>query len=335
MKCITSFIFLTLLSISSVLCRYQTGTATVGYLKYRLYNDGKATVYDTTSSYISNLTIPAKITYSGKSYLVSEIAANTFTSKEVTKITVDGNNTGLLIRENAFYEIRVLKEFNMNSMFVDVEIGGFRSVGNYVQFQGIGSQYAADKYVEKLLKKWNLPIRKSYANDEWVKMQDLFTLGKVFQRNFGNYDKVAVPDNAINVLFIGAGSTNGLARLYRLFANTMGVYTNEIMVGCDNIHICWNYVLVNKNQGKKWHVFDVMDKIGDNTTWNLSAFKEEYRYLPTLKKFYGSSYNLDPHTFVVHTKKYNYPNESQSFYPDVMNFDEWLRYNPGYPRTLN
>jgi len=201
MKCITSFIFLTLLSISSVLCRYQTGTATVGYLKYRLYNDGKATVYDTTSSYISNLTIPAKITYSGKSYLVSEIAANTFTSKEVTKITVDGNNTGLLIRENAFYEIRVLKEFNMNSMFVDVEIGGFRSVGNYVQFQGIGSQYAADKYVEKLLKKWNLPIRKSYANDEWVKMQDLFTLGKVFQRNFGNYDKVAVPDNAINVLF--------------------------------------------------------------------------------------------------------------------------------------
>jgi hypothetical protein len=332
MKSIASFFLLTLLSITSVFCRKQIGSTIVDNVRYKLYDDGKATIYGVTKSYIAALTIPPSITYNNRSYSISEIAADSFKGKEITDITILGNNSGLLIKENAFNGIRVFKNFYIYSPYVDVELGGFNNIGNYVQFMGSGSRYATDRYAEKLLKQWGLPVRKNYKYvNDWDRMKDLFTLAKNFQRTFGHYDKVAYPDNAVNVMFVGAGSTNGLARLYKVFAMNMGIEYNELMAGCDNIHKCWNYVLVDIDEGKKWYVIDAKEKIGDNTNWNLSAFKKESKILPYLNKFYGET--VDPHDFVVLNLIYNYPGETR-FNIDAINFDEWLQGNSDYGRTL-
>jgi len=82
-------------------------------------------------------------------------------------------------------------------------------------------------------------------------MKDLFTLAKQIQRTFGLYDKVAYPDNAANVAFIGSGSRDGFARLYRIIAIVMGFKDDQILVGCDNIHYCWNYVKVDVYEGQR------------------------------------------------------------------------------------
>lgn len=332
MKCLTSIITLAVLSITTVFARpTQVGTTSFAGLKYRLYTDGKATIYGTSYNHIQSTTIPASVTYQNKQYLVSEIAAESFVDKEVNKLYVDGGNTGLLIKKNAFYGMRGLKEFGIYSKYVTAEIGGFNGVGNFVEFLGEGIPNIVDDYSEKLLKQWDLPVRKNYKYvNNWERMQELFTLGKRVQETFGIYDKVANPANAANVMFIGAGSSNGVSRVYRLLAIAMGIPHTEVLVGSDNIYYSWNYVKIDIGDGKgtKWYIFDIIqDKIGKNTSWNLSAFKTDSQQVNKLKKFYGEFYTINANNFVVFTNRYNYPNESRVNDTAGVNFNTWVKNN--------
>jgi len=337
MKCIASFVVLALSSVATVLARKEVGRYGNGD-NYRLYDDGKASLAGTYKDNVNEFIIPAYITVSGKKYPVSEIEEKVFNGRNIKAITIDGGNTGLVIKKNAFYGIKGLKEFNIYSRYVDAELGGFEGVGNYVQFQGSGIPNTVDKYCEKLLKKWNLPVGKNYkyvSDDD--KKHDLFTLLKTMKKNFGIYDKVAYPDNAANVAFIGAGSLNGLTRLYRIMAIVMGVPYDEVLAGCDNVHYCWNYAKVvgfrDTSNIKKWHVIDYRAEIRDYIVYSPHSFQKESNFLNTLKDYYGKS-SINPHDFVIHNDRYNYPYESRYNYLNSEKFDDWLLRNNGGKRTL-
>jgi len=336
MKCITSFFFVALTSVATVLARKEVGRYSNGY-NYRLYDDGKASLVGTYYDNIKEATIPAYITANGRQYPVSEVEEKVFNGRNVAKITIDGNNMGILIKKNAFSGVKGLREFNIYSRYVDVEIGGFSGIGTLVQFQGSGIPNTVERYSEKLLKQWGLPVGKNYKYvDDRNRKQDLFTLGKTMQKTFGIYDKIAYPDNAANVMFIGSGSSNGLTRLYRIMAMVMGFPSDEVLAGCDNMHYCWNYVKVNVYNGnqKKWHVYDIQDPIYKTTTFDYGSFQKEFLFLNTLKRYYGKSTTIDPHKFIIHNDRYNYPNESRYNYLNSENFDDWLKRNNAGERTL-
>lgn len=335
MKCISSVILLAL-SVVTVFGRKQIGTHNNGYT-YELYDDNRATLVTTYYNSLNEFSIPAYVSVKGKFYTVSEIKEDALYGKDVKKITIDGDNPGLFIKKNAFRGVRGLKEFYINSKQVDVEVGSFNGVGNYVQFQGAGIQDTVERYALKLLKKWSLPIGKNYEYvDEYDRMGDLFLLAKNMQRSFGLYDKVAYPDNAANVAFIGAGSRDGFARLYRIFAMVMGFKDDQVLVGCDNIHYCWNYVKVNVNEGERtWHVLNALDTIEDMFLMKVNSFQDEKDFIEnTLKPFYGEYYTLKPHEFIIHNDRYNYPGESKYNYLNNEKFDSWLSKNNAGKRTL-
>jgi len=156
------------------------------------------------------------------------------------------------------------------------------------------------------------------------------------QKEFGLYDKVAYPDNAANVCFIGAGSTKGLSVLYRYIAIVMGISYTEVLTGCDNIHYCWNYLNVTgfRETTKKWHVFDLQDPIPDYLVYSPHSFKKESDFLNTLTNYYGSSTYYDPHKFIIVNNYINFPYESRNKYPETEKFDDWLKNNSNTPRTL-
>ncbi|ORX88222.1 hypothetical protein BCR32DRAFT_273775 [Anaeromyces robustus] len=331
MKCLGSYIILTLLSIVSVFSappsRYLERNVEIGDFKYHLYSDGKATIYKVLEDDLEEVTIPGSIEYNHKYYLVNEIAAKTFTNKSIYKIIVDSSNTDLLIKKNAFYETRLCKEFAVYSQYVSAEIGGFSGIGNYVQFLGAGIPHLVDTYSEKLLKKWNLPVRKNY---QYVKdserNEELIKLGEKVQETFGHYDNAAYPNSVANVMFMGVGSSEGLSRLYRVIAITMGIPDDEVLAGGDNIHFSWNYVKINIGKGKKWYILDIIK----TTEWNVyKGFTTDAKKVEYLKSFYGEYYDIKASNFVIFNNRYNYPYESRYNYNLTENFNSWLSRNNG------
>jgi len=338
MKCIASFIIVAL-SVAAAFAKKEVGRYSNGD-NYRLYDDNTASLAGTYRDNVKEFVIPAYITdVKGKRYPVTEVEENAFNKRNIQKITIDGNNTGIVIKKNAFYGVVGLKEFNFYSRFVDVEIGGFDNVGSNVLFQGSGLPNAVDKLCEKYLKKWELSVGKNYryVSDD-RKKRDLFHLLKNFKNTFNIYEKMAYQDGAATVAFLGAGSRNGLTRLFRVMAITMGIPSDEILAGCDNIHYCWNYVKCvgwsDQSEAKKWHVLDYDEKIGSNLYYNPHAFQKEYSFVKTLKNFYGKSIQVNPHDFIVHNDRYNYPNESRYNYLNSENFDHYLQRTNGGERTL-
>ncbi|ORX49005.1 hypothetical protein BCR36DRAFT_584114 [Piromyces finnis] len=331
MKCIASLILVTLSCVASVLARKEIGRYSNGY-NYKIYDDGKATLVGTYYDNISEAKIPAYITFNNKQYPVSEVDENAFKGRQIAAVSIDAKNTGILIKKNAFNGIKGLKAFYMYSSYVDVEVDGFSGVGINVQFQGSGLQNALEKYCQRYLKSWSLPIGKNYSyTSEETKMRDLFTLAKNMRKNFGN-DKIAYPDNAANVAFLGAGSKDGYARLYRIMAMVMGFKYEKILVGCDTMYYCWNYVMLNDTE-RTWKVVYALKSIADHTIYNSSYFTTEADFIKnTLKPFYGTT--IDPHKFIVHNTRINYPGESKYDYLNDENFDDWLKRNNGGKRTL-
>jgi len=336
MKCLASIVLLAISSIATVFARTEVGRHKSGF-DYILYDDGQASIVGTYYDSLGDVFIPPYVVANKKQYLVTEIAAKAFYGKQVTKVTIEGDNS-IIIRKNAFSGVKGLKEFNIINKNLDAEIGGFSGVGTLVQFKGEGIPNIVDKYCQRLLKQWNLPVGKNYKYvDDKTKKQDLFTLGKNMQNTFGIYDKIAYPDNAANVAFIGSGSSNGLSRLYRIMAIVMGFSYEEVLVGCDNMHYCWNYVKVNVyNQNtKKWHVYDIQDPIYKTTVFDNGSFQKESTFLNTLKRYYGSTTTIDPHKFIVFNNRYNYPNENRvNNLSNSENFDDWLKRTNGGVRTL-
>jgi len=335
MKCFASIVIFTLSCVANVLARTKVGTYRGSY-NFDLYSDGKATIVGTYYDSMRDASIPPYIMVNKKQYLVTEIGADAFNGKEINQVTIDGNSD-LLIKKDAFYGVKNLKKFVVTNKLVDAEIGAFRGIGTLVHFEGVGIENTVDRYSARLLKQWKLPVGKNYKYvDDDDKKHDLFTLGKQMQKQFGIYDKVAYPDNAANVCFIGSGSSNGLARLYRIMAMVMGISPNEVLTGCDNMHYCWNYVKVIgfREDKVKWHVFDIQDPIRDYLVYSPHSFKKESVFLSTLNKYYGNSVTIDPHKFIIFNNIYNYPNESSSYSTVNEKFDNWLKRNNAGVRTL-
>jgi len=335
MKKITNFFFIVTTFIATVFARKEVGRPNINGVYYACYDDGKATLTSCKKD-VYEFTIPATVKYQGKRYQVTMVQANAFNGRDISIINVDSSNKALLLKRNAFNGIFYLREFRFNSKKTEPEIDAFGRNGVLTYFSGPGVPYAMEKLIPKYLKKWKLPVGKNYTNASgYETMRDLFLLAKNFQRNFGVYDKSSSLSSAVDITFNGSGNVEAYARLYRIMAIFMGIPENEIMVGNDTIHQCWNYVKVDNYTGeKRWYVVDASKYIDDNANMDNSYFQYEKNFINnTLKQFYGEYYTLYPHNFIVYLNKYNYPGES-SPNPNTMDFDSWLVRNGGNKRTL-
>jgi len=335
MKCIASFVILALTCVASVLARKQVGRPNIGGYIYACYDDNRATLIGTTKTSASQYKIPAYVTYQGKDYRVTIVQANGFKGVKIPKISVDPANTALLLKHNAFNGIVGLKEFNIDSKKVEPEIGAFNGVGTDVLFQGVGTVDALDKLIVRYLKKWKLQIGKDYTNvSETDKMKDLYALALNMKKNFINDNVGAYPDRPASVAFIGHGARGGHARLFRNMALTMGFRSEDVLVGCDTMTYCWNYIKINNNSGgKKYHVLDISDGINEYVNLDTSVFQKENNFINnTLTRFYKNYYTIDAHTFNVHFNMWFYKDEPM--YQTVYNFDTWIKDNKAVKRTL-
>jgi len=335
MNCITNFILLALTCIVSVFARKEIARPTINGFIYALYDDGRATLTGCKYGY-NEWTIPAYVTYQGERYQLTIIQGSVFKNEDFNVISVAADNKALLIKRNAFNGIRSIREFRFNSKKVEPEIGSFNGASLGILIRGQGIPYAMEKLTKQYFKKWKITFGKDYTNvSESERMKDLFTLAKNFQRNFSIYEKVLHGDNAANVALLGSGNTEGYARLYRVMAIFMGFPEDHILVGCDTIHLCWNYVKVDNYDGvRKWHVVDATQYISDAMNMNYLYFQDEKEYVKsTLNPYYHGDYTVSPHNFVIKINKYNYLGEP-SVKPFDVNFDTWLKNNNGGLRTL-
>jgi len=336
MKCFASFVILALTCVISVFAiRNEVGRPNINGFYYACYEDGKATLTGTTHASYYSYIIPDYVTYQGKQYKVTIVQANAFNGSQFTKISVHSKNTALLLRPSALNGVKGLKEFNFNSVKVEPEIDAFKGVGTTTNFQGAGIPYSLEKLSIRYLKKWKLPYGKNYQGaTEMEKMQDLYLLAKNMQRTFSIYDKITNPNAAATIALAKQGSRDAFARLYRVMAMVMGIPENQILVGCDTIKLCWNYVYIDPNNktNRNWHVVNALQSIADSSTMNTAYFQKERNFIKnTLKPFYGSNTNVQSSKFIVHLDVYNYIGENK--YNKNMNFDEWIEKNNMYYRT--
>jgi len=336
MKCIASFVLLVATFIATTYARNEVvrPRPMINNCYYALYDDNRATLTSCTKD-VDTFTIPAYVSYQGKKYDVTIIQANAFKGRNINTISVASGNKALLLRRNAFNGISYLRKFNFYSKKTEPEIDAFPRNGVLTQFSGQGIQYAMEKLIPKYLKKWKLPVGKDYTNvSGHDTMKDLFLLAKNFQRNFGIYDKSTSLNSAVDTVFNGVGNVEAYPRLYRAMALTMGIPSNEILLGHDYYHQFWVYIKLDNYTGsKKWYVIDPSKYIEDNVNMDNSYFQTEKSFIAnTLQPFYGQNFIIYPHNFIIYVNVYNYQGEPGPNY--TMDFDSWLMRNGGYARTL-
>jgi len=331
MKCAASLVLLVLISLTSVFAVTEVGRIKGSYY-YRCYDDGTATFTGTTINFAQEYTIPAYVTYQGKNYRVTTVLANVFKGKKRTRINIDKDNAGLLLQKGAFNGILGLRQFNIYSKNVKAEIGAFENIGNYTRFGGEGLPNTIDNHAMKYLNRWGLPVRKNYnsVSDE----ERIDDLTRLYWRmdNFFDYadlNSVSHGRTVATLLFTSYGHYEGFARLYRVFAMTMGINSKHILVGTDNhIHNYFNYVLVNKNSGiRKWHVVDL------SRSDVPVLFEKEKDYIKLIQ---GNLYKIhyDSKYFGVFMDIYNYDGEIGINDSRCPSFDYWLSTIGGGQRTL-
>jgi len=335
MKCIASFVLLVASLIATTYARKEVARPKINNCYFALYDDNRATLTSCTKD-VDTYVIPANVEYQNKKYDVTIVQANAFNGRNINTISVASGNKALLLKRNAFNGISYLRKFNFYSKKTEPEIDAFPRNGILTHFSGEGIPYAMEKLIPKYLKKWKLPVGKDYTNVSGRDtMKDLFLLANNFQRNFGIYDKSTSLNSAVDIAFNGVGNVEAYPRLYRVFALTMGIPENRIVVGRDTIHQCWIYIQVEKfsTQKNKWYVIDASKYIEEDIVLGTGYFQLEKDFINnTLKPFYGSAYTLKPHDFMVFVNKYNYDGESGPNYN--ITFDNWLLRNGGGIRTL-
>jgi len=336
MKC-TALLILVLTTLSSVFAATEVGRIKGSYY-YRCYDDGTATFTGTTVNSATEYTIPAYVTYEGKNYRVTTVIANVFKGKTRSRISIDKDNTGLLLQKNAFNGILGLKEFNIYSKNVVPEIGAFDNIGKNTKFGGEGLPNAINKLANKYLNKWGLPVRKNYNSiSDIERMRDLANLSM----NVNQFIYlVSVPNGntVATALFTRSCDEEGLARLYRVFALAMGYNEKHILVGCDNYHKnLFNYVLINNNSGiRKWHVLNPLRFYPDGITNDMiarSLFEKEKKFIEEIKKNYRG-YNFLPEKFMIYNNVYNFEGETGFTGNKAELFNSWLTRVGGGQRTL-
>jgi len=322
-----NYILLALICLSSVFAATEVGRIKGSYY-YRCYDDGTATFTGTTVNSAKEYTIPAYVTYEGKNYRVTTVLENVFNGKTRSIINIDKDNTGLLLKRNAFTGIKGLTQFNIYSKNVEAEIHALYHMGKNVTFSGEGLQNVMDKVVIKYLNYWGLPVRKNFnsvPDAERIHYLGSLAYNLISEFNLGlrGYNNT-VP----NTLFADH-DFEGLNRLYRVFALAMGYNYKHIQVASDiDQSRFFLYVLINKNSGiRKWHVLDIGKSYIPYEEADFGKYiKREKEFIQTL------SPNLDPNYFIIHNNLYNVENEVYSG-PEFELFNDWLKVNGGQ-RTL-
>jgi len=337
MKCIANIVLLVATFIATTYARNEVvkPRPIINNCYYALYDDNRATLTSCTKD-VDTFTIPDYVEYQNKRYALTMIQANAFKGRNINQINVSSQNKALLLKRSAFNGISYLRRFNFYSKKTEPEIDAFPRTGVLTHCMGEGIPYAMEKLIPKYLKKWKLPVGKDYSTaTPHDIMNDLFLLAKTYRKNFGLYDKSTSLGSAVDLTFNGIGNVEAYARLYRIFALTMGINENEMIVGHDNVHQFWVYFKFGKyHDAPKWYVIDPTRSIDDNVGYDSTYFQFESDFInKTLKPLYGSSVTLQPKKFVVYGNKYNYDGEPGNNY--IAYFDGYItRYGGGGSRTL-
>jgi len=298
----------------------------------------KATVMG-VDKYETDVTIPAFITVEGKRYYINQIGPAAFSNTNVQRITVGSNIQSLHISYYAFFDAKNIRSIRLNTERVTADESAFTNISTLVGFEGVGARSLANDMAKKLLQSWGLPVGKDYTNVSRVDFNSaLYTLAYYVKKNFYVYDKIAYPDNAVNVLALKGGNTNGIARTYRILAKNMGFQYNDVHVGSDTGYFSWNYVYISKNgQTKKWYNLDIVNTDFPSAQYNSNVFKTLEQQKRVLRNKYGSGADqyLNIDNWIIFNNEYNYPGEfiyvqGQKYYfdsPRTETFYGWCARN--------
>jgi len=273
----------------------------------------KATVMGVKTSGVYEVTIPSYITVEGRRYYINQIGPGAFSNSDVQRINVPSDVQSLNISYNAFFDAKNIRNIKLDTEKVTADNGAFTNIGTLVGFEGVGARSLANDMAKKLLQSWGLPVGKDFTNVSSNEFnRALYTLAYYVKKNFGVYDKIAYKDNAVSVLAIGAGGSNGIARVYRILAKNMGFQYNDVHVGSDTGYYSWNYVYINKTGTyKQWYNLDIVNTNFPSTQYNSSVFRTKAQQRSVLRSKYGSGAEqyLNTDNWIIFNNEYNYPGE--------------------------
>jgi len=285
----------------------------------------KATIMGIRNKNATDVTLKPYITVEGQRYYVNQIGAGAFSNTEVERLTIGNNIQSINFSYSSLFNANKIRSIKLNTERITADDGAFTNISNLVNFEGVGARSLANDMARKLLQKWGLPIAKDYTNVSDLEFNKaLYTLAYYVKNNFYVYDKIAYPDNVVNVLALMGGNTNGIARAYRILAKIMGFQHNDVHVGNDTGYYSWNYVYINKTGTyKMWYNLDIVNTQFLSTNYNSSVFRtlEQQKSVLQQKYGYGGSIYLDTDNWIIYNNEYNYPGEfifvnGQKYYYD-------------------
>jgi len=299
-----------------------------GTFKYWISDTSmKATIMGLVDKSRTSATVNQYITVEGQRYYVYQVGAGAFSGSSLQNLYVNSNVESMNFSPNAFQGASNIRTIYLNNNKVTADVGAFDGCGPYLGFSGKGTESLINDYAKKLLSSWGLPVNKDYTNlSDATRMRALHKLARIVKEKFGTNDKIAYPSNVAVTLAIKTGNTLGIARAFRVLALNMGFKYNDVHVGTDNAYYSWNYVYVNKGNGKKWYNLDIINSdIPSSYTPNIFVTKAAQKNV--LTKAYGSiaefvSDNLNPDNWRIFINQYGFNGESISETSEK--FYDWL-----------
>lgn len=324
MKVLGSLFTFALLGVSAVF-----GQSNIAYGDTFIYqvsnSDKKATLVGLNGNekFLSDANLRPTVMSGGITYNVNQIGSNAFANTGVEVIFVNNDIQSLHFANNALSNAKKLRSVRLNVEKVTADEGAFNNLSPLVDFEGVGARSLAIDISKKLLKSWNLPIGQDFtAVSTYEFKKNLLTLAYNVKRNFKVDNNVANPNNAVNVLALKAGSSNGIARAYRILALTMGYQYNDVHVGGDGGDHSWNYVFITMNGSPRtWYNLDIVNTDITNK-YDVSFFRTKEQQKNVLQQKYGYSQYLNTDNWIIFRNEYNYPgeffiSEGQKYYYDI------------------
>jgi len=325
MKFLGSLFTFALLGISTVFAEPEINQYDDTFHYWISTTNKKATIMGVNNKYNTDVTIKPYITVEGQRYYVNQIGAGAFSNTEVQSITVGNDVQSLNFSYNSLFNANRIRSIKLNTEKVTADFGAFTNISKLVGFEGVGARSLANDMAKKLLQNWGLPIGKDYTNVSSYEFNSaLYTLAYYVKKNFYVDDKIAYADNAVTVLALNGGNTNGIARAYRILAKAMGFQYNDVHVGNDTGYYSWNYVYIVKDGNyKKWYNLDIVNTEFSSLNYNPNVFRTLEQQKSVLKQKYGNGGDryLNTDNWIIYNNEYNYPGEfifvnGQKYYYD-------------------
>jgi len=333
MKLLGSLFTLAVLGISTVFCAPTPDINQYDDTFHYWISDTnkKATIMGINNKVAKTATVKPYIIVEGERYYVYQIGAAAFTNSNLETLIINDKDAyandqfveSINISHNALRGATKLKNIELNTDKVTADLYAFDGVSTNINFSGKGVPSLVNDYAKKLLESWGIDTGVDYTNaSDTDVMKALHKLARAVKTNFGVNDKIAYPSNVAVVLALKTGSTNGIARAYRILARNMGFQYNDVHVGGDNGYYSWNYVYINKGNGKKWYNLDIINT-SISSRYTSSIFKTNTQQKNVIENKYGGNTSYaNPDNWVIYINEYNYPGENS--YTISENFTNWL-----------